>query len=238
MSRITEKTKCKEGRGSGFGADYKPWTLAREVGSNGTSSVFNDWKHGRQIQCLSQCEEKAYYLLRWRDDVVDIREQFPLDLNLTRAIARRLGLPHPHNRNTRMTTDFLVTFQNPDGKYYMEAYNIKANRDAFDQYALKNFAIEQAYWNIKGIKIEVILADNLNIILYSNIKQCMPYYNASAVQSKVDIIKHLIARKLLVLDMETDYLNIPKISEEFFKNKENIKWLNQLATKQPLLKVE
>ena len=97
MGRITTARKLKEGRGTGTGADYKPWIQAREIGSVGTESVFNDWKHGRPIQCLSQGEMKTYHALRWRDDVLDIREQFPLDLKLTLAIAHRLGLPHPHD---------------------------------------------------------------------------------------------------------------------------------------------
>ena len=214
MSRITEKTKLREKRGTGQGADYKPWILAREMGSIGTESVFPDWKHGRQIQCLSQGEAKAYRILRWRDDVTDIREQFPLDLDLTLAIARRLGLPHPHNKQTHMTTDFLVTYDTPDGKV-LKAYSIKPNVNHMTDYALKNFAIEQAYWGVRGVHLEIIFSDDLNPTLAENIKRCVRYYSAKDIQTPEDAVKHMIARKMLVVDMETAIINYAEIAKTF-----------------------
>lgn len=214
MSRITEKTKLREKRGTGEGSAYKPWILAREVGSIGTESVFPDWKHGRQIQCLSQGEAKAYRILRWRDDVIDIREQFPLDLKLTRAIARRLGLPHPHDLNTHMTTDFLVTCDTPNGKM-LKAYSIKPNVNHMTDYALKNFAIEQAYWGVRGVHLEIIFSDDLNSTLAENIKRCVRYYSAKDIQCPEDAVKHMIARKMLVVDMETAIINYAEIAKTF-----------------------
>ena len=202
MNRITVKTKLREKRGTGEGADYKPWILAREFGSEGTSCVFNDWKHGRQIQCLSQGEAKAYHLLRWRDDVIDIREQFPLDLRTTVTIAKKLGLPHPHDQHTVMTTDFLVTYRNPDGAKYLKAYNVKLNESYMTEYALKNFAIEQAYWGLQGIHLEIIYADSLNQTYISNIKQCVQYYNIADVHTPIDRVKYLVAHKQLDVDMK------------------------------------
>ena len=220
MSRITEKQKLKEERGTGFGKYYKPWILVRDLGSDGTSCVFRDWKHGRQIQCLSQGEAAAYRLLRWRDDVIDIREQFPLDLKLTTAIARRLGLPHPHNRHSRMTTDFLVTYMNPEKTYYLKAYTVKPNEASFTTYALKNHLIEQTYWGIKGVHLEVIYADYLDKIFAENIYQCVQYYDLSNVENNIDMVKYLIAQKRLTVDMKTDYLNFRQLAEEYVRNKD------------------
>ena len=156
MSNISNKRKLKEGRGTGIGAKYKPWILAREFSSVGTEAVFCDWKHGRPIQCLSPGEHRAYTLLRWRDDVLDIREQYPLDLPLTLGIAQKLKIPHPHDTNTYMTTDFLVTYQMPNGSQILKAYNIKPNEQAMTDYCIKNFILEQTYWAIKGIHLEII----------------------------------------------------------------------------------
>ena len=223
MSRITEKTKLKEKRGTGTGADYKPWILAREIGSLGTESVFKDWKHGRNIQCLSQAEVKAYTLLRWRDDVLDIREQYPLDLKVTLAIARRMGLPHPHSYETHMATDFLVTYKHPNGGSFLKAYSVKPNETHMTDYALKNLAIEQAYWGIKGVCLEVIYADNLNNTLITNIRQCVQYYNGKLVKTNIDLVKHLIARKKFLVDMETKPLDFTAILQDFL---EENKFLN------------
>ena len=221
MSRITEKRKLAEKRGTGTGADYKPWILAREVGSLGTESVFNDWKHGRAIQCLSQGEAKTYYALRWRDDVLDIREQFPLDLNLTLAIARRLGLPHPHDTKTHMTSDFLVTYLIGNSQR-LKAYSVKPNKKNMSEYALKNFAIEQAYWGLKGVHLEIIYSDLINPIYVSNIRQCVQCYNIRNVQSKIDLIKHLIARKKLAIDMTQQYLDFPTLAAKYINEQQAI----------------
>ena len=91
MPRITEEGKLKQNRGTGTGADYIPWIRAREFNSKGTASTFADYKHGREIQVLSQGELYYYYLLRWQDDVVDIREQYPLDFEETIKIADEMG---------------------------------------------------------------------------------------------------------------------------------------------------
>ncbi len=215
MSRISEKTKIKQNRGTGIGAEYIPWIYAREIGSIGTESVFTDWKHGRPIQCLSQGEARTYYLLRWRDDVIDIREQYPLNLSATRAIAYRTGLPHPHDQHTHMTTDMLVTYQNPNGTQYHKAYTIKPNQSSFNEYAYKNFLIEQAYWSLFGIHLEIIYSDNLNKIFAENIKHCVRYYNLQSVKTDVDYIKHLISKKKLILDMESQYLDFPTIVKNY-----------------------
>ena len=111
MREISTKTKLKQHRGEGEGASYVPWIFTREIkGNSGTSTILNDWKHGRQVHLLSQGELWAYYILRWRDDVIDIREQFPLDIKRTIAIADMLNVKHPMDRDHYMTTDLLVTY--------------------------------------------------------------------------------------------------------------------------------
>ena len=76
MSTISEAGKIKKGRGCGEGANYKPWIKIREINSIGTATTVMDYKNGREVQLLSQAEMWAYYELRFREDVVDIREQF------------------------------------------------------------------------------------------------------------------------------------------------------------------
>ena len=61
------------------------------------------------MHLLSMGEMYVYYILRFNDEVVDIREQFPLELEETLAIASELGYKHPKNNNTRILNG--VTFQ-------------------------------------------------------------------------------------------------------------------------------
>ena len=82
--------------GTGEGAEYIPYITTSEFNSRGTTSVITDWKTGRQVHCLSQSEALWYYVLRWRDDIADIREQYPLDNIQTTMIAEQLGFRHLH----------------------------------------------------------------------------------------------------------------------------------------------
>ena len=79
-------SKIEEGRGKGSGASYKPWIQTREISSCGTCSNPKDWKTGRTVELLSQGEAYFWHMLRWDDNILDIREQYPLDLELTNEI--------------------------------------------------------------------------------------------------------------------------------------------------------
>lgn len=77
--RISQKTKLKRRMGQGEGADYIPYITTREFNSLGTTALIKDWITGRTVHCFSQGEARWYYILRWDDENIDIREQYPLD---------------------------------------------------------------------------------------------------------------------------------------------------------------
>ena len=126
--RVSERTKQNQRRGKGEDISYKPYIKTREVPSTGTGRILKDKITGRQMHLLSQAEIYAYYLLRWDNSVVDIREQYPLELKDTLKIADHLGYKHPYNRKTSMTTDFLVTYQEEDGIKNYKAYSVKTSK--------------------------------------------------------------------------------------------------------------
>ena len=92
------KRREKEGRGTGRGANYKPWLLILDVPSIGLATRDKGWITQREHHFMSKLEWQYFYLLEWSLIVTDIREQFPLDLEETLAIAKSLGIPHPSNR--------------------------------------------------------------------------------------------------------------------------------------------
>lgn len=124
MRKVTEDRKLKECRGTGVGSEYIPYVFTREINSKGTCYNPVDWKHGRQMQFLSQGELYAYYITIWNDDVIDIREQFPLELEKTLEIADYYNIKHPKDRKTRMTTDMCVFYQGGTS----EAISVKVSR--------------------------------------------------------------------------------------------------------------
>lgn len=87
--------------------------------------------------------------------MIDIREQYPLPLNATRAIAQERNIAHPvHPRGKHeivMTTDFLLTVQCDDHTLYhartfkyAEEINVQSNR------VFEKLEIERLYWKPKG----------------------------------------------------------------------------------------
>ncbi len=64
---------------------------------------------------LSDLERNYFMILEFLEDVVDIREQFPLEKEETLLIAEELGIKHPTNPTTKesitMTSDFCITLK-------------------------------------------------------------------------------------------------------------------------------
>ena len=213
MPKITEEGKLREKRGTGTGADYKPWIKIREVNSLGTASTVIDYKTGRAVELLSQGEVYYYYMLRWDDTVEDIREQFPLDLEKTLDIADQLNVRHPRNRSTRMTTDLLVT--RVDGS--LEAYCIKSDRSVFtDLRTCEKLCIEKLYWELQGISFHICLTedvtkDKVNEAFVQNIMDVVSCYDPSRIQDAHGMIRYLIAHKKISVEMSThplDYMTL------------------------------
>lgn len=205
---ISEEGRIREGRGRGAGPSYQPWIKIRDLNSTGTASSFPDWKHGRMIQLLSQGELWWYLLLRWNDSVSDIREQYPLDIDITTSIARELGFRPAQNGRKRMTTDFLVTMT--DGSY--KAFSVKADRASVksSRRMLELQAIESMYWKQYDIPWKILYKEDLNAMEVRNIRDVVSYYSKDEVHDSFSLIRHLIAHKLITVDMtqEIDYTAI------------------------------
>lgn len=216
MIHITERTKRAEGRGTGEKENYKPWIRCRECNSTGTCVEVSDWKHGRMMQFLSQGEYMQYLILRWNDNVIDIREQYPLDRRETIRIADDLGVQHPSTREGRviMTTDLLVTFVDDFGKEKYKAYTVKANRsDVFGdiskktvQRCVEKMQIEKHYWNSKGVEFHIVFKDSMNEVLASNIRLAVQKYVLPERFTERELFCHLVATKEILVDMEDEYL--------------------------------
>jgi hypothetical protein len=117
-----------EGYGQGFKESYKSWLTVQTVNSRGTSHQPFCLKTQRHLQLLSNIELALFLALDWQEDVVDIREGFPLDRDFTCTVADRLGIRHPSYPGTHvktvMTVDFMVT-RIRNGVECLEAYNAK-----------------------------------------------------------------------------------------------------------------
>jgi hypothetical protein len=141
------------GRGTGVGANYKPWLLISNVFSLGRKHRLKGQVTNRVHHLVSDLERNALFHFDWLG-VVDIRERFPLNRERTRRIAKRMGVSHPSDAITAcdlvLTTDLLVTFRKPCGRLVNVAYSV-LTQDALGKRRVQdNLDIEKRYWNGLG----------------------------------------------------------------------------------------
>lgn len=196
----------KEGRGQGAESEYKPWIRIQDVPSLGRSTRLKGIKTGRQHEFLSDMETNYFYLLEYTEDVIDIREQFPLlPLEDTILIAKELGIQHPKSPETGeyivMTTDFLITVIK-DNENYNVARTIKAKDDLLDKRIIEKFEIERVYWQKKNIdwgivtdnEIDKIIAHNISFVhSYNDIRNLDCFYQMKTMELQ-DLIYEFIRR--------------------------------------------
>ena len=178
---ITEqkmKQKIKNGDGKGEGANYKPWISIHDLPSLGKVRRIRGWKTNRVHHFLSQLESDYFCILEWSDNVLDIREQFPLELLNTLEIARENGLNHPVDNRSKfpiiMTTDFLITYKTNVFDTKLIARTVKYEKDLTDR-VWEKFKIERLYWENNNVEWGVITERSLNYALIENVKWIHKY---------------------------------------------------------------
>lgn len=146
----------KAGRGAGEGASYRPWLECRNVKSRGRRHRLPGVLHDRTMHLMSDLERNAVLHLERQPQVVDIREQFPLDREITRDIAKAMGVRHPTDPVSRveivMTTDLLVTFVGRAGLQLTRPISIKESSDLLKQRTREKQEIERRYWERMGFR--------------------------------------------------------------------------------------
>lgn len=154
----------KEGRGEGHGPAYQPWLTVQDISSRGRSSRIHSRKTGREHHLLSDNETSAFLLFDWLNDVTDIREQFPLERDLTQRIADDMKVRHPVDTQSRvdivMTTDFVIDLRSRNGERLI-ARSVKPRSELDDDRTLEKQEIERRYWEAKGVDWGLITEEEL-----------------------------------------------------------------------------
>ncbi|MEC3471078.1 TnsA endonuclease N-terminal domain-containing protein [Bacillus albus] len=238
----------KEGRGQGELSNYKPWLTIQNVSSRGNSNRLKGWKTNRGHEFLSDLEEKYFFTQEWRKEVIDIREQFPLNRELTQKISEEKGINHPICTNTQtlvvLTTDFFLTIRSGEKIKYI-ARTVKPSNELEDRRTIEKFEVEREYWARKGISWGIVTEKDIPIELSENISWVYEHYyledikNETLVKvflkylmnfqqadknlislcnefdekfnldvgSSINFFKHLVARKVISVDMREKKLN-------------------------------
>lgn len=178
MRRVkSNQNKLKEGRGKYRGEQYIPWLKVREVPSQGRVHRIYGLKHNRVYHFMSDLEYYYALNLYWQDNVVEIREQYPLlPILLTKHIANQLNIKHPiyKGKDIVMTTDFVITLQCNNNtkevvrtvKYSDAIINNKKNRRS-----LEKLYIEKVFFETRDSNSDwaVVTEKEINITRAKNI---------------------------------------------------------------------
>lgn len=154
----------REGRGKGTGPTYSPWVQIADFSSRGDSRRVFSRKTGRVHHLMSTVEWWLFLLLEFSEDVIDIREQYPLSRDDTGQIAVEFGVTHPRypgtNVLTVMTVDFFVVRQ-LHGVRYVELYDCKRTDDAEDVRTLEKLEITRRFAEGVGIPHHLVFSSAL-----------------------------------------------------------------------------
>nr|WP_249118493.1 TnsA endonuclease N-terminal domain-containing protein [Pseudoalteromonas sp. NEC-BIFX-2020_015] len=153
---------------------------------------------------MGQGEKHLYISKLFDSNVVEIKEQYPLDYVLTQEIADTLGVIHPRKyltgELTVVTTDLLITYRDENGSEYRVAYAFKYSIGGRNQTRTnQKLEIAETYWKRFGVRSEQILRDDVskdkahNLINYidkydKNI--CINEINEFVTTLLDDVIKH------------------------------------------------
>ena len=235
---LTEEKRQRwldEGRGTGEGPHYKPWLTYYDFASRGDMHRLLEGRYRRLCHLFSDVERRVFLYLDASRQVVDIREQYPLDLAITRDIARRLGIQHPRDRHSgvdiTMTTDFLVEVR-WRGKTRLIALSCKLDADLGDFNIAEHAEIERLYWLQRGVAWYLVtdgvhcvpdaVFDNLQLIYPRRFLDAESPPGPLSFQERTEVLIRAIRRCSTPKSLYT-------LSTELAANYglENDKWLHQ-----------
>lgn len=184
--------RIKDGRGQGRRENYVPFIQASDnrVASEGWLTRSLGWKTKRIHHTLSRHEYHYLLVQEWAENVIDIREQYPLDFEITMRIAQKLNIPHPHlnGDNVIMTSDFMLTVKLPDGDEIDLVRTIKPV-NKLTKRTLELFEIERRYYLELGVPWTIVLEKNKPSSLIKNIDWL---YDAKDLGTRVGVDEELV----------------------------------------------
>jgi hypothetical protein len=169
------KKWIQEGRGQGEGKEYKPWLTVQDFPSKGRVSRIFGWKTKRTHHFFTDTETRYFYLLEWEDDVLDIREHYPL-FNCEEVIQNKAGLNFElfKDKDTGtpyiLSTSFLITLKKPNGKIVYLARSLKADYELERKSALERLEIERRYWQSQNIDWGIVTQKEIPVVKAKNIE--------------------------------------------------------------------
>ncbi len=171
FTKATHQKRLKEGRGQGDGAHYLPYIYVQDFSSRGQSNRDFGLTTGRQHDLFSKLEHRVYLIFD-NSGLQDIKEQYPLPLEITLEIAKQTGIRHPTDRWTKepipLTTDLLLTIPLPIGSKRI-ARSVKYTKDFASIRAIEKLELERRTWRYLNTNWGIITERDIDPVLISNL---------------------------------------------------------------------
>lgn len=173
--KITENTikrRKSQERGLGRLGDYKPWNTIQDTASKSLVTRVKGWKTGRIHQILSQLQLQFFYLLEWSSQVIDIREQYPLDQAETAAIADEMGnkkLAEQIRSGNYICLDFLITINSVFGTKEI-ARTVVNSKVLTYKNLIEKLEIQRRYWAFRNINWGIVTEKEIDLAVVKNIE--------------------------------------------------------------------
>lgn len=175
--RFASKQDIERHIANGFGAGYMPGLRVQDVPSRGRSHKILGVKVERIHHLLSDLERAYLLVCEFSEDVVDIREQYPLlPVESTQAIAHAIGVRYPKYKSTTvplvMTTDFLLTVKQPNGDFKTVARTIKYQQDLERKDSVRTrekLLVERRFWMSQGVDWSIVTEEFFTPDLIKNL---------------------------------------------------------------------
>lgn len=113
-------------------------------------------------------------MLEWHSEVVEIREQFPLEIDITSKLAADNGISHPAISGVKqyMSSDFLVNTKDLERpKFVLQAKYADALNDPR---TIEKLEIERRYWVEKGVPWQIVTEKEIPSVVVKNINWLYP----------------------------------------------------------------
>ena len=171
--------KIKEGRCQGDGVDYQPYINNQDIASKGRTTRHKGVKAARQVITLSDYETRCRRVLEFSEKVVQIKEQYALNIEETMEIANTLGIKHPSNPKTKelvpIDFDFFIQVKQSDGETKWLARTFKLKSELCNKRVIEKFEIARVWCKKNGISWGIITEDELDQAVCENIEKVSAY---------------------------------------------------------------
>lgn len=196
----------KEKRGQGTGKSYKPWLLVQDISSRARSTRIFGNTTQRVHHLLSDLQLYYFYLLEFDDQVIDIREQYPLldfhdqNISVDEALAKKIfhsktKVPHI------FTVSFLITKKGNNGESFEQVRIIKQSSELEKQATIQRIELQRRYFEKKRIDFGIVTELEINKQLARNIGWAL---NAYDIQDYPDLISNMFFMKNDMLEYLLD----------------------------------